>query len=254
MYNYQKKKVEIMTKTQIVTAVLLTFSLQLFSQEYETCNEIIEMTKKTIDHVENFFECDGKVCDGKKVSFFVDGTIQIKGNFINGKPYDTLYVFEGNKVNVRYYDTLNNKEWHLNEDGSVLYSISGIETAYYDKNRKKIKSVFESKPPATYRKWVVEYDENQNPKVKYSEENVSWYLQEKKIRKHIHNLDSVSNNVYAITFNDQNKTYFLIRKYYNEFPIKEKEIIQESIVAMFKNEADALFIYDSKKEKYCKLK
>jgi signal transduction histidine kinase len=64
---------------------------------------------------------------------------------------------------LRYVDTLKKVEWFLNSDGSIKYSTSGFDKTYYDNNKKKVKSIFESKLPASYRKWIVEYDENENP-------------------------------------------------------------------------------------------
>ena len=242
-----------MTKKLFILIILMRISFDIFSQNYNTCKLIREEIESTgIDQFEKYFQCDGVKCNGKQISYLKNGEISTKGNFINGKYIDTLYQNENTKIILRYFDKENNIEWYLNEDKSIIYSTSGIETTYYNKNRKKIKSIFVTNPPATYRKWIIEYDENENPIVEYSEDYLSRYLN-KKIRKHIYNLDSITNNVYTISFNNDNKSYFLVRKYYNEFPIKENEIIEKSIIAIFKNEGDALYIYDLKKKKYYKI-
>ena len=144
-------------------------------------------------HPRYVYEICGKAIDGFQEDFYSNGNLRIRGNFINGKPKDSLVTFYFNGVTKRRltylpkevfieeYDSLSsltkvshnsNKSYYLTDYKTTEYYPNG-QVRLKESNINKLVRLEEFYPNAKVKvvqtkKRRIEYYENGNKKIEYT--------------------------------------------------------------------------------------
>jgi antitoxin component YwqK of YwqJK toxin-antitoxin module len=246
-----------------ILTILSFFLIQqiALSQQFDTCDITLRDTQG-LDIVYFKYYCDNELCNGNMISFWNNGKIHFQGSFRDGYPIDLFKQFDqnGNIVVWKFIDSLG-ITWHYDKCGNLLYSstkhdeIRGggfpNEKVFYGSNGIKVKKVYETTHPTSWKMTTTYYDSLGNEKFIVSTEFSFLHLIK---AKHFKKLSALLGaKYYEVQFVDQSKLLLINQDYYKSPPLGSSEIVQESIIYEFIIRKGILFIYDKNKDRYIRL-
>jgi hypothetical protein len=272
-------------KKFLLSGFFLTVSILALAHSVDTCKIDID-TILEIDALRLEYRCNGIKCNGCKISLWDNGNCHIRGCFKDGLAFDTLEILNINNEieEFRFVDSLN-VTWYFTKKGELDYSSTnrheimggGVVSnrTYYDRQVKKLKTIYRTTPPSSLIEWTVLYDTNAKEYLKISFTNLGYYLIVKKINNHLpdtlkiidrklFNIKKAVRNkqfrerskipITELSFLNLDRTYLLFSSFYKNPPTQISEIIDDSIVTYFQRINGRVYIFDINKNKFFRLK